>query len=192
MVVNAKDKKKGKVFEKEGMREGDRLKQMDIWEDGLLMVLLIGGKLEIDVYDVVEIDKVKKKVTKYHWFEDILFFQDLIILKPAERRIIIENIYMKKLSILVNHKHLLRSRKDFSSMIELNLSRHLLIPAISANWPNDSTTWGLELKKWRAFQFVICFIELLLTLSNLYLRPLMVTNMWLLPLIIILNGVRHD
>jgi hypothetical protein len=122
------------------MREGDRLKQMDIWEDGLLMVLLIGGKLEIDVYDVVEIDKVKKKVTKYHWFEDILFFQDLIILKPAERRIIIENIYMKKLSILVNHKHLLRSRKDFSSMIELNLSRHLLIPAISANWPNDSTT----------------------------------------------------
>jgi hypothetical protein len=77
-------------------------------------------------------------------------------------------------------------------MIELNLSRHLLIPAISANWPNDSTTWGLELKKWRAFQFVICFIELLLTLSNLYLRPLMVTNMWLLPLIIILNGVRHD
>jgi len=60
MVDNAKDQKKGKVFEKEGMREGDQLKQMDIWEDGLLMVLLIGGQLEIDVYDVVEIDRVKK------------------------------------------------------------------------------------------------------------------------------------
>jgi len=56
------------------MNEGDQLKQMDIWEDGLLMVLLTGGHLEINVYDIAEIDRVKKQVMKYHWFEDTLFF----------------------------------------------------------------------------------------------------------------------
>lgn len=74
MVDNAKDRQKGKVLEKEWMNEGDQLKQMDIWEDGLLMVLLTGGHLEINVYDIAEIDKVKKQVMKYHWFEDTLFF----------------------------------------------------------------------------------------------------------------------
>jgi hypothetical protein len=38
VVDNAKDWKKGNVLEKEGMSEGDQLKQMDRWEDGLLMV----------------------------------------------------------------------------------------------------------------------------------------------------------
>jgi hypothetical protein len=56
------------------MSEGDQLKQMDIWEDGYLLVLLNGGHLEIDVYDVAKIDKVKKQVMKYYWFEDTLFF----------------------------------------------------------------------------------------------------------------------
>jgi uncharacterized membrane protein YobD (UPF0266 family) len=48
------------------MSEGDQLKQMDIWEDGLLMVLLTSGRLEINVYDVAKIDKIKKQVMKYH------------------------------------------------------------------------------------------------------------------------------
>jgi len=74
MVDNAKDQQKGKVLEKEWMSEGDQLKQMDIWEDALLMVLLTGGHLEINVCDVAKIDRIKKQVMKYHWFEDTLFF----------------------------------------------------------------------------------------------------------------------
>jgi hypothetical protein len=47
---------------------------MDIWEDGLSMVLLTNGHLEINAYDVSEIDRAKKWVRKYHWFEYTLFF----------------------------------------------------------------------------------------------------------------------
>jgi hypothetical protein len=47
---------------------------MDIWEDGLSMVLLISGHLEINAYDVSEIDRVKKWVMKYHWSKYNLFF----------------------------------------------------------------------------------------------------------------------
>jgi hypothetical protein len=46
---------------------------------------------------------------------------------------------MRKLGILVNHGHLLRSRKDFSGMIELNLLKHLLKHVINVNWPDNST-----------------------------------------------------
>jgi len=61
---------------------------MDIWEDGLSMVLLINGHLEINAYDVSKIDRAKKWVMKYHWFECTLFFKGLVIFKLAKRTII--------------------------------------------------------------------------------------------------------
>jgi hypothetical protein len=57
------------------------------------MVLLTSAHLEINVYDVAKINKVKKWVMKYHWFEDTLFFQDLVIPKLPKRRTIIEKIH---------------------------------------------------------------------------------------------------
>jgi hypothetical protein len=38
----------------------------------VVMVLLTRRHMEIDVYDVVNIDKVKKWVMKYHSFEDTI------------------------------------------------------------------------------------------------------------------------
>jgi hypothetical protein len=55
--------------------------------------VLTNRHLEIDVYDVAQIEKIKKWVMKYHWFEKTLFFQDLVVFKHVERRIIIEKIH---------------------------------------------------------------------------------------------------
>jgi hypothetical protein len=57
---------------------------MDIWEDNVSMVLFIGGHLEIELDDTVNIERAKKRVMKYHWLEDTLFFQNLVVLRLAE------------------------------------------------------------------------------------------------------------
>jgi hypothetical protein len=51
-------KKKG--IKKVGLCENDELKQMDIWENKVSLVLLISGRLEVGIYDVVNIKKAKK------------------------------------------------------------------------------------------------------------------------------------
>jgi hypothetical protein len=38
---------------------------MDIWEDKVLMLLLIGGHLEARIYDTTNIERAKKQVMKY-------------------------------------------------------------------------------------------------------------------------------
>jgi hypothetical protein len=48
-----------------------------IWEDKVAMVLLIGGHLEAPTHEVSSIKRAKKKVMKYHWAEDTLFFKEL-------------------------------------------------------------------------------------------------------------------
>jgi hypothetical protein len=40
--------------------EDDYLKQMDIWEDKVSMVLLIGGHLETGIYHIANIERAKK------------------------------------------------------------------------------------------------------------------------------------
>jgi hypothetical protein len=67
---------------------------MDIWEDNVSMVLLVGGHLEIGLYDTTNIDRAKKRVIKYHWLENILF-QNLVVSKHAEQIMLIENIHEK-------------------------------------------------------------------------------------------------
>jgi hypothetical protein len=39
------------------------------------------------------IKRAKKKMMKYHWPKDILFFQNLMVFKPKEIRIVIEKIH---------------------------------------------------------------------------------------------------
>jgi len=57
---------------------------MDIWEDNVSMVLFTGGHLEAELYDTTNIERVKKQVMKYHWSEDTLFFQNLVVPRPAK------------------------------------------------------------------------------------------------------------
>jgi len=59
---------------------------MDIWEDNVSMVLLIGGQLETGLYDIANIERVKKWVMTYHWSEDTRFFQNLVVPRPAEQK----------------------------------------------------------------------------------------------------------
>jgi len=47
---------------------------MDIWEDKVSMVLLTNGHLEVRIYNITNIKRVKKQVMKYHWSEDTMFF----------------------------------------------------------------------------------------------------------------------
>jgi len=67
-----------------GQSEDDQSRQMDIWEDNVSMVLFTGGHLEAELYDTTNIERVKKQVMKYHWSEDTLFFQNLVVPRPAK------------------------------------------------------------------------------------------------------------
>ncbi len=93
MVDNAKDKQKNKYVGTIGLCEEEQLKQMDIWEDKVAMVLLINGHLEVDIHEVSSIKRAKKKVMKYHWAEDILFFENLMVLILEEIRTMIQKIH---------------------------------------------------------------------------------------------------
>jgi hypothetical protein len=57
---------------------------MDMWEDNVSMVLLISGHLEIGLFDIANIERAKKRVMKYHWSEDTLFFQNLVVPRIAK------------------------------------------------------------------------------------------------------------
>jgi hypothetical protein len=48
--------------------------------------------LETDVYDDANINKAKKRVMWYHWLEDNMFFQNLVILKLVKRKSLIDNV----------------------------------------------------------------------------------------------------
>jgi hypothetical protein len=67
-----------------GQGEDDQSRQMDIWEDNVLMVLLTSGHLEIKLYDTTNIERAKKRVMKYHWLEDNLFSHNLVVPRPVE------------------------------------------------------------------------------------------------------------
>jgi len=77
----------------EGQNENDQAKQMDIWEDSVSIALFIGGHLEVELDNTANMDRVKKRIMKYHWSEDTLFFQNLVVLRLAEHRMLIEKIH---------------------------------------------------------------------------------------------------
>jgi hypothetical protein len=60
MVDEARNKQNGKNVEIVGQNEDDQLRQMDIWEDNVSMVLLTVGHLESELYDTANIKRVKK------------------------------------------------------------------------------------------------------------------------------------
>jgi hypothetical protein len=56
-----------------GQNEDDQSRQMGIQEDNVSMVLLTGGHLETELYDITNIKRAKKRVMKYHCSEDTFF-----------------------------------------------------------------------------------------------------------------------
>jgi len=94
IVVDAtKNKQKGKSVETEGQSEDDQARQMDIWEDNVSITLLTGGHLEAELDNIANIDRAKKQMMKYHWSKDTLFFYNLVVPRPAERKMLIEKIH---------------------------------------------------------------------------------------------------
>ncbi len=77
-------------MEIEGQSEVDQSKQMDIWEDSMSIALLTGGHLEVELDDIANMERAKKQMTRYHWSKDTLFFQNLVVPKPIEFRMLIE------------------------------------------------------------------------------------------------------
>jgi len=60
---------------------------------------------------------------RYHWSKDTLFFQNLVILKPIERRMLIKKIH-EEIGYLGTMQTLTKQRRGSSSMTELRLSRN--------------------------------------------------------------------
>jgi hypothetical protein len=54
--------------------------------------LLIGGHLEAELDDTINIERVKRRMMKYHWSKDISFFQNLVVPRLVERIMLIEKI----------------------------------------------------------------------------------------------------
>ncbi len=57
------------------------------------ITLLTRGHLEAEIDNTTNIDRVKKWMMRYHWSENTLFFQNLVVLRLAECRMLIENIH---------------------------------------------------------------------------------------------------
>ncbi len=54
---------------------------IDIWKDHLSMKLLVDGSLDINACTIVDIERAKKKVMRYHQQMDTIYIQNLIVLK---------------------------------------------------------------------------------------------------------------
>jgi hypothetical protein len=74
MVDGVRNKHKCKSVEIEGQSEDDQARQMDIWEDSVSIALLTSGHLEAELDNTTNMDQVKKRMMRYHWLEDTLFF----------------------------------------------------------------------------------------------------------------------
>ncbi len=59
----------------------------------MLIALLTSAHLEYELDNTTNMDRAKKRIMKYHWSEDTLFFQNLVVPKLIERRMLIEKIH---------------------------------------------------------------------------------------------------
>jgi hypothetical protein len=57
------------------------------------MKLFIGGLLGQNGHGVVDIERAKRRVMCYHWQEDTLYFQDLVVFKPKDIAQIINKMH---------------------------------------------------------------------------------------------------
>jgi hypothetical protein len=78
------------------------------------MVLLSGSTLDQMLDDVIEVDQAKRRLLNYHWKEDMLFFKNLIVPKPKEKKVLVKNIHEEI-------GHWLKLRRGFFGTIKQNL-----------------------------------------------------------------------
>jgi hypothetical protein len=72
----------------------------------------------------------------YHWSEDNLFFQNLVIPKLVERKSLIEKVH-QEIGHFGEMKTLDEIKKHFFGIIELNLLRHLARFVKNVKWLNN-------------------------------------------------------
>jgi hypothetical protein len=68
-------------------------KQMDIWKDEISMILLSCGIMHKVLVNVIEVHQAKRKLLNYHWKDDTLFFKNLVVPKPKERKELVKDIH---------------------------------------------------------------------------------------------------
>jgi hypothetical protein len=123
MVDEAKNKQKGKSVEIMEQSENDESRQMDIWENNVSMVLLIGGHLEAKLDNTTNVKMAKKQVMKYHWSEYTMFFQNLVVPRLAKWRMLIEKIH-KEIGHFGEMRTFIEVKNRLFGMTELSLLRN--------------------------------------------------------------------
>ncbi len=69
----------------EAERGGSEMKGTDIWQDATCLALLREGVLS-ELIELEESKRVRKRAASYCWKEQKLFFKDLYVPRPEERR----------------------------------------------------------------------------------------------------------
>ncbi len=57
------------------------------------MILMSRSTLDQVLDDAIEVDQAKKRLLNYHLREDTLFFKNLVVLKPKERKALVRDIH---------------------------------------------------------------------------------------------------
>jgi len=65
--------------------------------------------------DVIEVDRTKKRLFNYHWRKDTLFFKNLVVPKPKERKVLVKDIH-EEIGHFSKGRTLAKVKNFFSSM----------------------------------------------------------------------------
>ncbi len=87
-------------------------KQMDIWKDETCMILLSRHILDQMLDDAIEVDRAKRRLLNYHWRKDMLFFKNLVVPKPKEKKVLVKDIH-KEVGHFSERKTLAEVKKRF-------------------------------------------------------------------------------
>ncbi len=71
---------------------GGEMKDPDIWQDTACLTLLREGVLP-ELIELGESKRVRKRTASYCWKEQKLFFKDLYVPRPGERRFLVQQMH---------------------------------------------------------------------------------------------------
>ncbi len=129
------------------------------------IALLTGGHLKVELDNIVNMDRAKKRIMKYHWSKDPLFFQNLVVPKPIECRMSIEKIHE-----VIGHFGAMRTlaevkkRLFWHDKIEVIKKFNNACDKCQLTKQFGNMRFGIE--EMKIFPFVICFIVLHWTLLS--------------------------
>ncbi len=91
-------------------------KDSDIWKDVTCMKLLHEGTLP-DTVNLEECKRVRKRILKYHWHDQIFYFKRLFVRKPEDKMGLVIQMH-EDLGHFGEEKTLVKSTRGTSSIIE--------------------------------------------------------------------------